>query len=96
MIHVVDIALGVLLGVSIFLLLLALVSQRRSGLLSLLLVSVGLGIHTAFTVAILILGHFTEQLSGVDGYQLLALDFAIFVAALMVGVLGGKAIAGPS
>jgi hypothetical protein len=96
MIYVVDIALGALLGVSFFLLVLALASLRRSGLLSLLLVSIGLGIHTSFTVAILVLGHFTEMLSNVDSAQLLALDVAIFVAALLVGVLGGKAVAGSS
>jgi hypothetical protein len=96
MIYVFDIALGALLGVSAFLLVLALASLRRSGLLSLLLVSIGLGIHASFTVAILVLGHFTEMLSNVDSAQLLALDVAIFVAALLVGVLGGKAVAGSS
>jgi hypothetical protein len=47
-------------------------------------------------VAILVIGHFTEMLSNVDSAQLLALDVAIFVAALLVGVLGGKAVAGSS
>jgi hypothetical protein len=96
MIHVVDIALGALLGVSISLLIIALASQRRSGLLSLLLVSVGLCIHASFTLAILLLGHYTEMLSNIEGYHLLALDVAIFIAAILVGVLGGKEIAGPS
>ena len=96
MIHVVDVALGVLLGVSSFLLALALVSQRRSGLRSLLLVSVGLAVHIAFTVAILAVGHYSEMLSDIDGYLLLALDFLVLLAALLIGLVGGKAIAGPS
>ncbi|HIH01442.1 TPA: hypothetical protein HA259_05105 [Thermoplasmata archaeon] len=92
----VDVALGVLLGVSSFLLALALVSQRRSGLLSLLLVSVGLSVHIAFTVTILAMGHYSEMLSDIDGYLLLALDFLVLLAALLIGLVGGKAIAGPS
>jgi hypothetical protein len=96
MIFVVDIALGALLGASVFLLALALISFKRSGLISLLLVSVGLTIHASFTVAILALGHFTEMMSNVDSYQLLVLDAAIFAAALLLGVLGGKAVAGSS
>ena len=96
MIHVVDVALGVLLGVSSFLLFLALVSQRRSGLMSLLLVSIGLAVHISFTVTILILGHYSDTLSDIDGYLLLALDFVVLLAALLIGLLGGKAIAGPS
>lgn len=93
MIYVVDIALGALLGVSVFLLILAVASHRRSGLLSLLLVSIGFGVHASFTLIVLIFGHFTEILSNVDGYQLLALDAAVFVAAILVGTLGGRAVA---
>ena len=96
MIHVVDVALGVLLGVSSFLLFLALVSQRRSGLMSLLLVSIGLSVHISFTVTILILGHYSDTLSNMDGYLLLALDSVVLLVALLIGLIGGKAIAGPS
>jgi len=96
MIYAVDIALGALLGVSVFLLILAVASHRRSGLLSLLLVSIGLGVHASFTLFILVVGHFTEILSNVDGYLLLALDAAIFVAAILIGTLGGRAVAGSS
>ena len=92
MIYVVDIALGALLGASIFLLILAVVSHRRSGLLPLLLVSIGLGVHASFTLVVLVVGHFTESLSNVDGYQLLALDAAVFVAAILIGTLGGRAV----
>ncbi len=96
MIFVVDIALGALLGVSIFLLILAAASHRRSGLLPLLLASIGFGIHASFTLIVLVVGHFTDTLSNVDGYQILALDAGIFVAAILVGTLGGRAVAGPS
>ena len=96
MIHVVDVVLGVLLGVSTVLLVLALVSQRRSGLRSLLLVSTGLAVHIVFTVTVLILGHSSDMLSNVDGHLLLALDFLVLLAALLIGLVGGKAIAGPS
>lgn len=93
MIYVVDIALGALLGISVFLLILAVASHRRSGLLPLLLVSIGFGVHASFTLIVLVVGHSTEILSNVDGYQLLALDAAVFVAAVLVGILGGRAVA---
>ena len=90
MIAVVDITLGILLGISLSLLVLFVVSYRRSGSTSLLLVSIGLAIHASFTVFILVAGHATDTLANVDGLQLLALDSAIFFAALLLGVLAGR------
>ena len=90
MIEAVDIAMGILLGLSASLLALALVSYRRSGVTALLLVSVGLSIHLSLTVMIFLVGHFTDELSDVDGAQLVLLDLVVLLAALLVGVLGGK------
>ena len=90
MIAVVDITLGILLGISLSLLVLSAISYRRSGSTPLLLVSIGLATHACFTVFILVAGHATEMLSGIDGLQLLALDSAIFFVALLLGVLTGR------
>ena len=90
MIDSVDVSLGILLGVSISVLILAVASYRRSGVLSLLLVSIGVAIHSAFTAAILIVGHTTEVLAGVDGPQMVLLDVLVFASAILVGALGGR------
>lgn len=79
------------MGVSISLMVLALASHRRSGLPFLLIASVGLGVHALLTLMMLILGHFTDVLSDIDGYYLLALDVAVFAAAGLVALLGGGA-----
>ncbi len=95
MIAIVDTVLGILVVVSAFLLLLAFTSYRRSGVLSVFLVVVGLAVHIAFTMSIFVIGHLTDILAGVDGYQILALDASIFLVALLLGVLGGRNVAGP-
>ena len=89
MIDSVDVSLGILLGVSISVLILAAASYRRSGVLSLLLVTVGVAIHSSFTAVVLIVGHTTDMLVGVDGPQMVLLDVVILISAILVGVLGG-------
>jgi hypothetical protein len=96
MIAIVDILLGILMGASLFLLTLSLMSYRRSGMFSVLLVSVGLTIHSVLTLSILIAGHTTDMLANVDGVQIVGLDISVLIAALLLGVLGGKAFARPS
>ncbi|MDH3365179.1 MAG: hypothetical protein OEM29_04145 [Thermoplasmata archaeon] len=93
MIAIVDIMLGALMGASLFLLILSVVSYRRSGVFSVLLVAIGLTIHSALTMSIIIVGHTTDILANVDGIQLVGLDILALVAALLLGVLGGKAFA---
>jgi hypothetical protein len=96
MIPIVDILLGILMGASLVLLGLSVVSYRRSGLVSVLLVSIGLTVHSALTLFILVVGHTTDIMTNVDGVQLVGLDVAVFVAALLLGALGGKAFARPT
>jgi hypothetical protein len=96
MIAIVDITLGILLGASLCLLGISAVSYWRSGSTPLLLVSIGLAIHASFTVFVLLAGHLTDMLSHVDGVQLVLLDAAIVVAALLLGVLGGRGVVRPS
>lgn len=90
MIDSVDVSLGILLGVSVSTLVLAAVSYRRSGVISLLLVSVGVAIHASFTAAVLVVGHTTDMLVGVDGPQMVLLDVVILISAILVGALGGR------
>jgi hypothetical protein len=94
MIAVVDTVLGILVVVSAFILVLAVTSYRRSGVLPVLFVAIGLSIHIIFTVSIFVVGHLTDVLQGVDGSQVLALDVSILLVALLVGVLGGRTVAG--
>ncbi|MDH3366168.1 MAG: hypothetical protein OEM29_09260 [Thermoplasmata archaeon] len=96
MIAIADILLGILMGASLALLGLSIVSYRRSGVVSVLLVSIGLTIHSALTLFILVVGHATDMMTNVDGVQLVGLDVAVFVAALLLGALGGKAFARPT
>ncbi|MCJ7607529.1 MAG: hypothetical protein MUO94_06770 [Thermoplasmata archaeon] len=95
MIAVIDAALGILVVVSVFILLVSVASYRRSGVLSVLLVVVVLTVHIVLTISIFVAGHFTDVLEGVDGLQLLALNASLLIVALLVGVLGGRTVAGP-
>ncbi|UCE81083.1 MAG: hypothetical protein JSV94_01215 [Methanobacteriota archaeon] len=96
MIAVADISLGILMGVSLFLLVLSVSSYIRSGDLSLLLVSIGLFAHSTLTLSFLIAGHMTDLITNVDGLQIVVLDISVLVAALLMGVLGGRAFERPS
>ena len=96
MIAVVDISLGILMGVSLFLLILSVTSYRRSGTSQMLLASIGFVAHSTLTIYILVAGHLTDVMANVDGVQLVALDVSVLVVALLIGVLGGKAFARPS
>lgn len=91
-----DIALGILLGLSAFLIVVALTSYRRSGVRSLMLLSVGLSFHFAFTLFVIIGVHVTDIMEGVDGMLLLVLDVAILAVAILIGLRGGKNAARPS
>jgi hypothetical protein len=91
-----DITLGILLGLSAFLLVIALTSYRRSGLRSLMLMSAGLTFHIAFTLFVIIGVHATDLLEGIDGMLLLILDVVILAVAILIGLRGGKIAARPS
>lgn len=91
-----DTALGMLLGISAFLLALSLASYRRSGVRTLELVSVGLSAHLSLTVAILVLAYATDWLDSIDGLVLIVLDAAVLAAVLLIGLMGGRLRARPS
>jgi UDP-N-acetylmuramyl pentapeptide phosphotransferase/UDP-N-acetylglucosamine-1-phosphate transferase len=91
-----DIALGILLGLSAFLLFIAVTSYRRSGVRSLKLMSVVLAINLSFTLFVIVGVNATDILDGIDGRLLLVLDVAILVVAVLIGLRGGKISAGPS
>ena len=91
-----DIALGILLGLSAFLLVIALTSYRRSGVRSLMQMSVGLVLHIAFTLFVVIGVHVTDIMEGVDGMLLLVIDVVILAVAILIGLRGGKSAARPS
>jgi len=91
-----DITLGILLGLSAFLLLIAVTSYRRSGVPSLKLMSIVLAVGLAFTLFVIIGVNATDILDGIDGTLLLVIDAAILVVAVLIGLRGGKISAGPS
>lgn len=94
MVAVSDTVLGLFLGVSAFLLVLSVMSYRRSGVRPLLTMSVALAAHITLTVSILGLANMTDLLDGVDPTIVVIVDGAVLVAAILVGLVGGRRIAG--
>jgi len=96
MVSTVDMALGLLLGASAFLLVLSLLSYLRSGVCSMRLLSEGLTIHFAFTALLIGAGYATDWLERVDGPTLVVVDAVVLSAVVVLGRFGGKPGAGPS
>jgi len=94
MVEILDTVLGLFLGVSAFLLVLSVMSYRRSGVRPLLLMSGALAAHIILTVSILALAYTTEWLDEVDANIVVVVDAAALVAAILVGLVGGRRIAG--
>ena len=89
-----DTVLGLFLGVSAFLLALSVMSYRRSGVRPLLLMSGALTAHIVLTISILALAYTTDWLDEVDAIIVVVADAAVLLAAIMVGLVGGRRIAG--
>ena len=94
MADVTDMVLGLFLGVSAFLLVLSVMSYRRSGVRPLLMMSIGLTAHIVLTVSVLALARTTEWLDEVDPTAVVVVDAAVLMAAILVGLVGGRRIAG--
>jgi len=91
-----DAALGLLLGISAFLLALSLSAYMRSGVRGMLLLSEGLGVHIALTVALLVAAYVTDWLDTADGWILVLADVIVFASVVLLGFFGGRGCAGPS
>jgi|GEM_PF-6827869 len=96
MVSMIDIAMGLLLGVSCFLLVLSLVSYRRSGVWSMRLLSEGLSVHVAITTLLICAAYATEWFDRVDGTMIVVVDAIILAAVVFLGHFGGRTGAGPS
>lgn len=96
MVSVNDAALGLLLGASAFLLVLSLVSYRRSGVHSMRLLSEGLSVHIAFTAVLICAAYATDWLDKADGTLLVVVDAVILLAVVALGRFGGRPGARPS
>ena len=95
MVSVIDTAMGLLLGVSAFLLVLSLVSYRRSGVRSMLLLSEGLAVHLVFTSLLISVSYATDWLDNVDGTVMVVVDAIVLMAVIILGHFGGRPGAGP-
>lgn len=91
-----DLTLGVLLGVSALLLVLAMTGYRRGGVKALLTMSFVLVFHLAYTFSVILAIHVTDWLDLVDALVLLGISAAILLLAIVVGLLGGRRAARPS
>jgi len=91
-----DAALGLLLGISAFLLALSLLAYRRSGVRGMLLLSEGLGVHIALTVALLVSAYVTDWLDTADGWTLVLVDVIVLGSVVFLGFFGGRGSAGSS
>ena len=83
------------MGVAAFLLVLSLVSYRRSGVRSMLLLSEGLSIYVIFTVLLISVAYATDWLERVDGMLIVIADAVVLGAVLVLGHFGGRPSAGP-
>lgn len=96
MVSAIDTTMGLLLGVSAFLLVLSLVSYRRSGIRSVLLLSEGLSVHVVVTSLLIGLGYATDWLDKIDGTLMVVVDAVILLSVVLLGYFGGRPGAGPS
>ena len=96
MVPMIDVAMGLLLGVSCFMLVLSLVSYRRSGVCSMRLLFEGLSVHVAFTTVLICAAYATEWFDRVDGITIVVVDAIVLAAVVFLGHFGGRTGAGSS
>ena len=96
MVSTIDIVMGLLLGISCFLLVLSLVSYRRSGVCSMRLLSEGLSVHVVLTILLICAAYATDWFDRVDGTMIVIVDAIVLAAVISLGHFGGKIGAEPS
>lgn len=84
------------MGVSAFLLVLSLVSYRRSGVRSMRFLSEGLSVHVTFTTLLILIAYATDWFDRVDGKLIVVVDVIVLAAVILLGHFGGRPGAGPS
>lgn len=87
-----DLVLGILLGVSLSLLIIILVSYRRSGARAFLPAIAGLSLHISLTAALMWASIMTGWLDGLDPWVAPLADGLALIVVLLLGVIGGRAI----
>lgn len=95
MVSAIDTAMGLLLGISAFLLVLSLLSYRRSGVRSMLLLSEGLAVHLVFTSLLISVAYVTDWLDKIDGTVMVMVDAIVLMSVILLGYFGGRPGAGP-
>lgn len=84
------------MGISAFLLVLSLVSYRRSGVRSMLLLIEGLSVHIVITSLLIGLAYATDWFDKVDGTLMVIVDAVILLSVILLGHFGGRPGARPS
>ncbi len=87
-----DLALGLFLGVSLFLLAFFVSSYHRSGVGALRPAIAGLALHSALTSFLLMANQVTDWFSQLDWWVLPLADGLVLLIVLVVGVLGGRVV----
>ncbi|MEM2891819.1 MAG: hypothetical protein QXJ32_04870 [Thermoplasmata archaeon] len=87
-----DLVLGILLGVSLSLLIIVLVSYRRSGARAFLPAIAGLSFHISLTVVLMWADIMTGWLEGLEPWVAPLADGLVLLAVLLLGVFGGRAV----
>jgi hypothetical protein len=87
-----DLALGLLLGVSLFLLAFFALSYRLSGVGALRPTIAGLVLHNALTFFLLLAVSGTDWFTALDWWVVPLADALVLILVLSLGVLGGRAV----
>ncbi len=96
MIVIVDAALGLLLTVSALLLIISLISYKRSGVRSLALSCYVLAPSLAYDVAVLVVGHWTDWLADVDETVIVAVGAVLLAVGVIIVRVRGRLTEGSS
>jgi hypothetical protein len=85
-----DLVLGFILGTSLAILSLSLLSYRRSGLKGLRVLTMGLVVQIALTMLLLAIDLWTDWLAQGDLWAAIFFDVIVLLAVLAVGMWAGR------
>lgn len=88
--YVLDAIMGILLGISAFILVISALAYRRSGVRGTMLLLGGLALHIAVSVFILVAAHYTDWLAELDHKMIVVADAILLGIVLALGFLGGR------